>query len=65
MEEINLYKGKYLFDSKHVFSHRIWNMHVYLLEDCYLEDYTYYPIDQLEQLPIAVAHQKILTRFLP
>lgn len=59
-EPIN--SGTYLFDSKHVFSHRIWKMHVYLLESTDIE-FNYYPLDQIEQLPLAVAHQKIISRF--
>lgn len=55
---IRLYE--YCKEIKHVFSHRIWHMNVYLGEivDDFPED-CLYDADALERLPISTAHRKV------
>ena len=54
----------YAGDVRHVFTHRIWQMHVYLgrLSDdpAALKSGALYTVEELEQLPVSTAHLKVL-----
>ena len=57
---------EYIKEIKHVFSHRIWHMSVYLgeitdpEEKILSENYTLYSQDELTLLPISTAHRKAI-----
>ena len=57
---------EYIKEVKHVFSHRIWHMSVYLgeitdpEEKILSENYTLYSQDELTLLPISTAHRKAI-----
>lgn len=53
----------YIQDIKHVFTHRIWHMHVYhfVLDKPIQELYT---LDEIHNLPVSTAHLKVLKAYL-
>ncbi len=55
--------GVVIDEMQHVFSHRIWNMKVYLVKQpIELDGCFWHPIDQLHELSMATAHRKILKK---
>lgn len=59
---LNLDILSFIKDSKHVFSHRTWLMHVYLFQ--LKEDSSYlYTKKEIDLLPISTAHLKILNDY--
>ena len=55
--------AKMLGNAQHVFSHRIWKMNVYLIEDdIELENCFWWPLNQLNEVSIVTAHRKILKK---
>ena len=53
----------FIKDIKHVFTHRTWYMHIYHFE-LTQEMAGMYSLEQIAQLPISTAHQKVLKAFL-
>jgi A/G-specific adenine glycosylase len=50
---------------KHVFSHKVWNLNVYLNQiDLVREDWISLEIDELKKVPIITAHKKIISKLL-
>jgi adenine-specific DNA glycosylase len=50
---------------KHVFSHQTWTMYVVEEEPTFPADIEWFECDRLSEIPIPVAHQKIIRTFLP
>ncbi len=54
----------YIQDIKHVFTHRIWKMHVYHFILHQKPDLPLYTLEEIAQLPISSAHLKVWQSFL-
>ncbi len=57
---------KHLMKKKHVFSHRVWHMDVYLADASQIElkpGWEYVSLDQLDNLSIVTAHRKIIDQY--
>lgn len=57
---------KHLMKKKHVFSHRIWHMDVYLADASQIElkpGWEYVSLEQLDNLSIVTAHRKIIDQY--
>lgn len=64
--EFKLANQKHLMKKKHVFSHRIWHMDVYLADASEVElktGWEYVAWDKLDDLSIVTAHRKIIDQY--
>ena len=59
----DIYINCYIKDIRHVFTHRIWYMHVYHFE-LSEEINGLYTLDELKNLPVSTAHLKVLKAYL-
>jgi A/G-specific adenine glycosylase len=53
-----------VFVSKHIYSHKIWTMNVYVNQLEYLENVIPIRIDELKNVPIITAHKKIIDKII-
>lgn len=60
-EEVEIYR--YLKDVKHVFTHRTWQMHVYLARFLKKPHLPLYNLQEISTLPISTAHKKVIKSF--
>lgn len=53
------------YTTKHVFSHKVWKLNIYLNElDLKKEDWISLKLDELKNVPIITAHRKIIRKLL-
>lgn len=53
------------YKTKHVFSHKIWNLNIYLNQlNLEKEDWVSLKLDELKKVPIITAHRKIIRKLL-
>lgn len=64
--ELNVENMKHIMKKKHVFSHRIWHMDVYLGNPKQIElqsGWEYIDLDKLDDVSIVTAHRKIIDQY--